>query len=134
MAAIADPKLPKSVPLEVRTSPSIGVEVEVMRVSTERSWMDPILSYIRDGILPKDRKQARKLKCRAARYTLLDGVLYRRGFTLPLLRFWMTRKQTMCWGKFMKEYAATTRGQGLCPSSHFGKGISSRLCTSMRRG
>ena len=48
--------------------------------------MDPILLYIRDGILPEDRKQARKLKCRAARYTMLDGVLYRRGFTLPLLR------------------------------------------------
>ena len=78
MAAIADPKLPKSVPLEVRTLPSIGDKVEVMRVSTERSWMDPILSYIRDSILPDDRKQARKLKCRAARYTLLDGVLYRR--------------------------------------------------------
>ena len=83
MAAIADPKLPKSVSLEVRTSPSIGEEVEVMRVSTEESWMDPILSYIRDGVLPKDMKQARKLKCWAARYTLLDGVLYCRGFTLP---------------------------------------------------
>ena len=86
MAATADPKLSKSVPLEVRTSPSIGEEVEVMRVNTEKSWMDPILSYIRMGILPEDRKQARKLKCRATRYTLLDGVLYRRGFTLPLLR------------------------------------------------
>ena len=77
MTAIVDPKLPKSVPLEVRTSPSIGEEVEVMRVSTEESWMDPILVYIRDSILPEDKRQARKLKCRAVRYTLLDGVLYR---------------------------------------------------------
>ena len=76
MAAIVDPKLSKSVPLEVRTSPSIGEEVEVMQVNTEKSWMDLILSYIRDDILPEDRKQARKLKCREARYTLLDGVLY----------------------------------------------------------
>ena len=86
MAAMANLKLPKSVPLKVRTSQSIGEEVEVMRVSTEKSWMDPILSYIRDVILPEDRKQARKLKSRATRYTLLDEVLYRRGFTLPLLR------------------------------------------------
>ena len=86
MAAIADPKLPQSVPLEVRTSPSIGEEAKVMRVSIEESWMDLILSYIRNGILPEYRKQARELKCRAIRYTLLDGVLYRRGFTLPLLR------------------------------------------------
>lgn len=44
MAAIVDPKLPKSVPLEVRTSPCIGEEVEVMRVSTEESWIDLITS------------------------------------------------------------------------------------------
>ena len=62
MVAIADPKLPKLVPLEVRTSPSIGKEVEVIRISTEKSWMDPILSYIRDGILSEDKRQARKLK------------------------------------------------------------------------
>ena len=86
MAAIVDPKLSKSVLLEVRTSPSIGEEVEVMRVSTGESWMDPIRAYVRDGVLPKDKRQARKLKCRAARYRLLDGVLYRQGFTLPLLR------------------------------------------------
>ena len=86
MAAIADPKLSKSVPLEVRTSPSIGEEVEVMRVSTRESQMDSIRAYIRDGVLPEDKRQIKKLKCRAARYTLLDGVLYRRGFTLPLLR------------------------------------------------
>ena len=86
IAAVVDPKLPKSVPLEVRISPSIGEEIKVMRASTEESWMDPILAYIRDGILPEDKRQARKLKCRAARYTLLDGVIYRRGFTLLLLR------------------------------------------------
>ena len=37
IAVIADPKLPKSVPLKVKTSPSIGEEAEVMRVSTEES-------------------------------------------------------------------------------------------------
>ena len=49
--------------------------------------MDLILLYIRDGILIEDIKQARKLKCRAARYTVLNGLLYYRGFTLPLLRY-----------------------------------------------
>ena len=76
MAAIANPKLPKSVPLDVTTLPSIEEEVEVMQVNTERSWIDLILLYIRDDILPEDRKKERKLKCQAARYTLFDGVLY----------------------------------------------------------
>lgn len=56
MDATAYLKLPKSVPLEVRTSSSIGVEAEVMGVDDGRSWIDPILSYIRDGILLVDRK------------------------------------------------------------------------------
>ena len=86
MTAIADPKLLKSVSLKVRTSPNIREEEEVMRVSTRESWMDPIRAYFRDGVLPKYKKQARKLKWRAAMYTLLDGVLYRREFTLLLLR------------------------------------------------
>jgi len=37
MAATAYPKLPKSVPLEIKTLRSIGEEVEVMRVNTEKS-------------------------------------------------------------------------------------------------
>ena len=86
MAATTNPKLPKSMPLKVKISPSIGEEVEVMQVNIEESWTDPILSYIRDGISPADKKQAKKLKYRVVRYKLLDGVLYRRGFTLPLLR------------------------------------------------
>ena len=86
MAATADPKLLKSVPLEVRTSWSNRVEAEAMGMDTERSWMNMILSYIRDGTLLVDRKQTKRLKCRVARYTLLNGVLYRRGFTLPFLR------------------------------------------------
>ena len=86
MAATAYPKLPKSVPLEVKISPSIAEKIEVMRVSTGESWIDSIRAYVRNGVLPEDKRQARKIKCLAARYTLLDEVLYRREFTLPLLR------------------------------------------------
>ena len=47
----------------------------------------PIIQTTRSNQSPENRKQARKLKYRAARYTLLDGLLYHRGFTLPLLRY-----------------------------------------------
>lgn len=39
-----------------------------------------------DGTLLADKRQAKKLRCQVARYTLIDGVLYRRGYTLPFLR------------------------------------------------
>ena len=50
------------------------------------SWMDPILNYLRDGSLPLDRKEARSIIYKAANYSIIDGVLYKRGFSFPLLR------------------------------------------------
>lgn len=38
------------------------------------------------GILPEGRKEARKLLRKIPRYAVQDGVLYRRGFSAPLLR------------------------------------------------
>ncbi|XP_024043085.1 uncharacterized protein LOC112099830 [Citrus clementina] len=45
MAATANPKLPKSIPLEVRTLPSIGEEIEVMGVDIERERISPAECY-----------------------------------------------------------------------------------------
>lgn len=86
IVATTYPKLPKSVPMEVKISPSIEREAEIMRVNAGDSLMDPIISYIHDGSLPMDKKRARKPKCQAAKHTLLYGTLYRQGFTLPLLQ------------------------------------------------
>ena len=50
------------------------------------NWMTPIIQYLRDGVLPKDKNKARLLKLKAARYILYDRKLYRRGFSTPLLK------------------------------------------------
>ena len=84
MAAVADPKMPKSVPLEVKSGPSIDQNLGVMRIEQKCSWRDPIVSYLRDGVLPPDKLRARKIRAQASRYTMIDGVLYRRGYTLSI--------------------------------------------------
>ena len=86
MAAVVDPKMQKSVLLEAKSRPSIKQNLEVMRIEQKSSWMDPIISYIRDEVLPSDKLQARKIRAQASRYIIIDGVLYRRGYTLPFLR------------------------------------------------
>ena len=86
IAAVVDPKMPKSIPLEIKTNPSIEQNLEVMQREQKGSWMDPIVSYLIDGVLPLDKVRARKVKAQASRYTMIDGVLYRRGYTLPFLR------------------------------------------------
>ncbi|GKV06071.1 hypothetical protein SLEP1_g18002 [Rubroshorea leprosula] len=57
---------------------------------------DSIISFLRDGIVPEDRQEAMKLRKKASRYALIDGVLYKRSFSLPLLR---------CLNPYEAEYA-----------------------------
>ena len=48
--------------------------------------MTPIVVYLKDGTLPKDKDKARKLWIKAVKYVLIDEVLYKRGFSQPYLR------------------------------------------------
>nr|GEY94096.1 reverse transcriptase domain-containing protein [Tanacetum cinerariifolium] len=50
------------------------------------TWMTPIMKYLKEGTLPSDRKEERKLRIKARQYELLDGVLYVRSFLTPWLR------------------------------------------------
>ena len=44
------------------------------------------MSYLKDGVLPEDKEEARKLRVKAARFVLMDEVLYIRDFSQPYLR------------------------------------------------
>ena len=48
--------------------------------------MTPILSFLQDGLLPQDPGETRKIRKRAARFTILNNVLYKRGFSMPYLK------------------------------------------------
>ena len=52
----------------------------------EPSWIDPLVAYLREGALPHDSKEARKLRNQASRYVLYEDRLYKRSYSLPLLR------------------------------------------------
>ncbi|MCI28117.1 hypothetical protein A2U01_0049317, partial [Trifolium medium] len=48
--------------------------------------MTPVFRYLNTGTLPDDQKEAAKVKRRACAYVILHGKLYRRGFSIPLLK------------------------------------------------
>ena len=48
--------------------------------------MTPIVSFLQDGHLPQNAKEAKKIKKRAARFTILNDTLYKRGFSMPYLK------------------------------------------------
>ena len=70
---------------KVQYIPSIDL-LEVQQIENRENWMTPIVSYLKDGKLPEGKDEAKKLRIRAARYVLIDEVLYKRGFSQPSLR------------------------------------------------
>nr|GEZ39905.1 reverse transcriptase domain-containing protein [Tanacetum cinerariifolium] len=79
--------LSKQVLVEVLENKSIK-EKEVAAVIEEDgpTWMTQITDYLKEGVLPGDNKEARKLRLKARQYALMKGVLYRRSFLTPWLR------------------------------------------------
>ncbi|KAI5444954.1 hypothetical protein KIW84_013292 [Lathyrus oleraceus] len=60
--------------------------LEVNAIGDAHCWMTPIYNYLTRDELPADPKEATTVKRRACSYVLLEGKLYRRGFSIPLLK------------------------------------------------
>ncbi|XP_063948153.1 uncharacterized protein LOC135152236 [Daucus carota subsp. sativus] len=88
LASQKDPALLGVIRLEIQEVPSIP-ELEVTEIQDKNgklTWMTPIWKYIKEGTLPEDKAEARRLKYKAARYVEYDVKLYKRGFNQPLLK------------------------------------------------
>ena len=48
--------------------------------------MTPIVLFFQDVHLPQDADEARKIRKRAASFTIPNDVLYKRGFSMPYLK------------------------------------------------
>ncbi|XP_030970747.1 uncharacterized protein LOC115991144 [Quercus lobata] len=71
--------------IDIQKHPSIE-EVAVFSIQSTDTWMTPIISFLQDGHLPQDTEEARKIKKRAAGFTILNDVLYKRDFSMPYLK------------------------------------------------
>ncbi|XP_075649678.1 uncharacterized protein LOC142620149 [Castanea sativa] len=71
--------------MEMQKRPSIE-EISTFAIQSINSWMTPIMSFLQDGHLPQDAKDAKKIKQRATRFMILNDHLYKRGYSLPYLK------------------------------------------------
>ena len=55
-------------------------------IHSTNSWITSIISFLQDGHLPQDVEEAKKIKKRAARFTILNDTLYKRSFSMPYLK------------------------------------------------
>ncbi|RDX62189.1 hypothetical protein CR513_59500, partial [Mucuna pruriens] len=61
-------------------------ESTVCSVEGRRTWMNPLMEYLKDKQLSIDTIEARKVARDVARYIIIGEELYRRGFSFLLLR------------------------------------------------
>ena len=59
---------------------------EVNAIGDSSCWMTKIFNYLTKGELPADQKEASATKRRACSYVVVEQKLYRRGFSIPLLK------------------------------------------------
>nr|GFA27853.1 reverse transcriptase domain-containing protein [Tanacetum cinerariifolium] len=103
--------LSKHVLVEVLENKSIKEnEVAAVIEKDGPTWMTQLVDYLKRGVLPGDKKEARKLRLKARQYELMKGVLYRRSFLTPWLR---------CVGPLQAEYVIREIHEGSC-SMHAG--------------
>ncbi|GKV22033.1 hypothetical protein SLEP1_g31937 [Rubroshorea leprosula] len=102
----------RSVFVEILNEPSF-LKPRMMEISTDPnspSWTDPITSFLQDGAVPADKQEEMRLRKKASQYTLVNDVLYKRSFSLPLLRYLTP---------YEAEYALREVHEGVC-GSHIG--------------
>ena len=117
--------------MEVEKYPGIE-EMPTFAIQKANSWMTPIIAFLQDGHLPQNTEEAKKFKKRAARFTILNDTLYKKGFSMPYLK---------CVDKEEAQYILAEIHQGICedhanPKSLVNKAIeqviSSQLCRWMQ--
>ncbi|XP_021858914.2 uncharacterized protein [Spinacia oleracea] len=109
LASSASCDTPRHVVWEVKQIKSINVAGIVILDQTA-TWMDDIVNFKMNGILPEDPKQAEKLQKKCTWFEMWNGTLYKKAYSRPLLRCVTPEK-----GHEVLE----DMHQGLC-SSHIG--------------
>ncbi|GJS66027.1 reverse transcriptase domain-containing protein [Tanacetum coccineum] len=79
--------LTKEILVEVLSERSTEVQ-EVQTIVEEEgdNWMTPIIKYLEEGIVPSDKNEARALRAKIGQYTMESGVLFKKGYLIPMLR------------------------------------------------
>ncbi|KAL5557494.1 hypothetical protein UlMin_039730 [Ulmus minor] len=95
--------------------------VEVVTVDSSGSWMTPILQYLVHDELLSDKNEARRLRAKAARFSILDGQLLRRSFSGPYLK---------CVTPSEANYILAELHEGECGNHSGGRSLANRALTA----
>ncbi|XP_030925024.1 uncharacterized protein LOC115952080 [Quercus lobata] len=95
--------------------------VPVHEVRSGPSWMDPMVRYLKDDILPEEKLEAEKIRRKAPRFRLSkDHILYKRSYSGPYL---------LCVHPEASKLLLKELHEGICGSHTGGRSLSHRAIT-----
>ncbi|XP_074324061.1 uncharacterized protein LOC141660983 [Apium graveolens] len=77
---------PRSIYFQVLKTPTIYVINLIAPVGVASCWIDLIKIHLETRWIPNDAQEARKLSVRALRYSLIEGLLYKKSIIIPYLK------------------------------------------------
>ena len=106
--------LPRVIFVEDLYKPA-GVEKEMIhvhQVKVEPSWMDPIISFLKDDILPEEKLEAVKVRRKAHQFWLSeDQKLYKGSFSGPTYCAYILKQQNYCCDLGIKKRLDDAKGK-----------------------
>ena len=123
LATSSTQNLPRVILIEDLCNPT-KVErnmVHVHQIKVGPSWMDSIVLFLKEDILPEDKSEADKVRRKAPRFWLSENQkLYKRSFSSPYL---------LCIHPEAVELILEELHEGICGSHTGGRSLSHRTLT-----
>ncbi|GJU97838.1 reverse transcriptase domain-containing protein [Tanacetum coccineum] len=106
LATVPFSHLTKEILVEVLNERSTDAkEVQTIVEEEGENWMTPIINYLEEGIVPSDKNEARSLRAKISQYVIESGVLFKKGYLVPMLR---------CVGPLQANYVIREIHMGSC--------------------
>ncbi|XP_074327827.1 uncharacterized protein LOC141665744 [Apium graveolens] len=89
-----------------------------MEIDNSPNWMTPFINYLEKGELPEDKGKAQRLKAKALKFFIEEGILYHRTFSSPILK---------CIGPEEAQYCLMEVHEGICGDHISAKALAHKI-------
>ena len=123
LATSSDQSLPRVIIVEDLHKPSVTKRevIHVHHVQVRPSWMDPLVLFLKEDVLPEEKTEVDKIRRNASRFWLSeDQKLYKRSFSGPYL---------LCVHPKASELILDELHEGICGSHTGGRSLANRAIT-----
>nr|KYP41787.1 hypothetical protein KK1_036844 [Cajanus cajan] len=86
LASTKRPGQHRTIIQETLHSPSLDDKVVNTNDSEEKGWMTGVWNYLKAGVLPEDKDEARKMRVKSGKFVIVRDELFKHGISTPFLK------------------------------------------------